>query len=129
MSQLLFLYDFEFVAFENPSGTKDRFEENLKTFFESCDWDYKLSALGGMIHTCGYIQGRKRPVTEDDRHLLARWAKAQRVRCVARLGALEEYSKETDFFRDVTEWVFPVDNLDESDRTEAAKYQQWIRDL
>jgi hypothetical protein len=128
LGQSLFLYDFEFIPYENPPRTKERFTEDLRAFFESHDLDYGMSALGGMVHTRGDVRGRERPVSEDDRQALARWAKAQPVRCKARLGALEEDREGIDFFRDVIEWVFQVDNLTESDRAEAVEYHQRTRD-
>jgi hypothetical protein len=46
--------------------------------------------------------------------------KAQHVKCIARLGALEEDNDDTQSFRPITEWVFEVDNLTEPDRRRAA---------
>ena len=129
MSEVIFLYDFEYVPYTNPSGSQARFEEGLKAFFAAHDMGWRMSALGGMTHTMGYVGYKGRPATEADRRALGDWAATQRIRCTARIGALEEVTDRTDFSRDVTEWVFPVDNLTPDDRAEAAAYEDSIREL
>ncbi|HWE40540.1 MAG TPA: hypothetical protein VG406_28590 [Isosphaeraceae bacterium] len=124
MGELLFLYDFEFVPDENPPGTKEQFEEGLRRFFESRDLDYGMSALGGMVSTRGDVRGRSCPVTEEDRRALAQWVRCRRVRCTARLGALEEDHADLELFREVTEWVFAIDNRSESGRPDAAENER-----
>jgi hypothetical protein len=127
VGELLFLYDFEFVPYQNPPHTKDRFSEDLRAFFEGHRLDYGMSALGGMVHCRGYVCGKGRPVTEEDRQALAAWARRQRVCCTARLGALELDREGIDLFRSVTEWVFAIDNLTDEDRAEAAAWQESMR--
>ena len=129
MGQMIFLYDFEFVPFTNPPRTKERFEQDLRDFFKARDLDYGMSALGGMVSTRGSVHSTRRPVTEEDRQALAGWAGSQRVRCTARLGAVEEDHEDLQLFREVTEWVFPVDNLSADDRAEAAAYHRWIQNI
>ena len=111
MADILFLYDVEFVPGDNPPGAFERFSESLRAFFESRGWDYGMSALGGMVRCRGDVRRKVGDVTEADRKLLAGWIKAQPVKCIARLGALEEYNADTRYFRPVGEWVFEVDNL------------------
>jgi hypothetical protein len=125
---MMFLYDLEFVPYEKPPHTGDRFTEDLREFFESRGLDSGMSAMGGMGHTRGDGRGRGRPVIEEDRQALARWAESQRVRCTARLGAVEEDREGLALFREVTEWVFQVDILMDGNRAEAAAYAQRIRE-
>lgn len=129
MGEPLFLYDFEFVPYENPPRTKDRFSEALRAYFAHRGLDYGMSALGGMVHCRGDVRGKRRPVTEDDRQALAEWARGQRVRCIARMGALEEDRDGIEFFREITEWVFVIDNLTANDRAEAAAWREGIRQV
>jgi hypothetical protein len=71
-----------------------------------------MSVLGGMVCCCSTVFSKKeRPVTEDDRRVLAEWTNGQRVRCTARLGALKEDHAGIELLREVTEWVFAIDNL------------------
>jgi hypothetical protein len=84
-----------------------------------------MSALGGMVRCRGDVRRKSGAVTEADRQSLAEWIKAQHVRCVARLGALEEEDDETQYFRPIDEWVFEVDNLTDADRNQAAA--EWRR--
>ena len=111
----------------NPPRTKDRFEEDLKAYFAAQGLDFGMSALGGMVACRGHVSGKGRSVTEFDRHALAEWAKAQRVRCTARLGALEIDHDDLQFFREVTECVFEIDNLTPEDRAEAAAFHEETR--
>ena len=76
MGEVLFLYHFEFAAYQNPPQTKDRFEEDLKAYFAAQGLDFGMSALGGMVACRGHVSGRGRSVTEFDRHALAEWAEA-----------------------------------------------------
>ncbi len=129
----LLLYDFEFVPYQNPPYTRERFSEALRAFFEDRGLDYGMSSLGGMVHCRGDVRGKERPVTEDDRQALAAWAGRQRVRCTARLGAIEEDHDDLALFREVTEWVFDVDNLAAEDRAKADEWRegirQWVRSV
>lgn len=79
-----------------------------------------MSALGGMVRCRGDVRRKAGEVTEADRQSLAEWIKAQHVKCVARLGALEEENDDTQSFRRISEWVFEVDNLADADRRAAA---------
>ena len=127
VGEVLFLYDFEFVPYQNPPNTMSRFTEDLRAYFVAHDLNYGMSALGGMVHCRGDIRCKGRPVTEHDRQALASWASTQRVRCTARLGALEQDREDIEFFRVVTEWVFAIDNLTSEDRAEAAAWHESIR--
>lgn len=127
MGEVLFLYDFEFVPYQNPPHTMDRFAEDLRAYFVARNLDYGMSAMGGTVHCHGEVRGKDRPVSEEDRRTLAAWASGQRVRCTARLGALEQDRGGIEFFRPVTEWVFAIDNLTDEDRAEAAAWHERIR--
>ena len=85
MGEVLFHYDFEFVSYQNPPHTMDRFTEELRAYFVANGLDYGMSAHGGMVHCRGDVRGKGRPVTEEDREALATCARGQRVRCTALL--------------------------------------------
>ena len=119
----LFLYDVEFPPYQNPPGTKDRCDTDLGAYFVSRGLDYGMSALGGNVRTRGDVRRRRRPVKDADRHALGAWIQTRPVRCIARLGAVERLTGSTEFFRDITEWVFEVDNLTDDDRRRAAEYE------
>ena len=75
---------------------------------------------GGMANTYGVVHRKRWGVKEKDRVAFAEWIKAQRVRCTVRLGELEEETESTDLVREITEWIFEVDNLTKDDRKAAA---------
>jgi uncharacterized protein YggL (DUF469 family) len=128
MDNIVFLFDFEFIPYTNPPDAMDRFTRGLKAFLVARGVDYAISGLGGMVHCRGVVGGEKgRPVTKDDREAVACWAQNQRVQCTARLGALEEDREETQYFRDVTEWVFNIDNLTDEDRAVAAAWLERVQ--
>ena len=133
MGDVLFLYFFEFVPFENPPQTMDRFSEDLKAYFDANRLGYMMSALGGMVACRGIVFGKGRPVADEDQKRLAEWAGRQHVRCTGRLGALELEREDIEYFRPVTEWVFAIDNLTDEDRAEAAarheNIRQWVETL
>ena len=107
----IFLYDVEFVPHTNPPGRKEEFEAALRGHFAASGLDYLMSALGGMVRTRGVAYRKGGDATPADREALAEFLRAQPVLGAVRLGGLEEETEATDFFRDITEWVFAVDNL------------------
>lgn len=127
MGDRLFLYHFELDPRRNPPHTIERFSEALRAYFEARGLEYGMSGLGGAVHCRGCVFGTGRELTEDDRRALGDWARGQRVRCTARLGALEEDHDDLPLFREVTEWVFEIDNLLDEDRAEAEAWQEEIR--
>jgi hypothetical protein len=124
---VLFLYDVEFVPGWNPPRTRDRFAESLRSYFESQGLDFGMSALGGMVRCQGDVRRRIGPVTEDDRRALAEWIKSQPVKCIARLGRLEEEHEGTRYFREITEWVFEVGEPTDDDRAHAVAWHAKLR--
>jgi hypothetical protein len=126
----LFLYQVEFPPFANPPNTKLRFEEDLQSFLKARRLRFLMGAQGGMAHTYGVVYRKRWGVKEADRIALAEWIKLQRIYATARLGDLEEDTKETNLIREITEWVFEVDNLTDPDHAEAADYRtkmiRWI---
>ena len=125
----LFLYHVEFPPGANPPFTKTRFEAGLMAFLKA----RRLRALwghhGGLANTYGVVRRKRWGVKEPDRVALADWIKAQRIHATARLGKLEEDAETTDLDRDITEWVFPVDNLTAEDRLAAEEYDRRLRGL
>jgi hypothetical protein len=120
-----FLYDFEIPPNLNPPGTLDRLREAVRAYFASRGWDNcGMGALGGNLHLYGDVGRKGQPVTEDDRHALAEWARNQRFCGTVRLGKIESGDIR---LRKVTEWVFEVDNLSEAERAEAAAYYDKLR--
>lgn len=123
----MFLYDVEFVPGWNPPDTRDRFAQALRSYFESREFDAGMSALGGIVRCQGDVRRRGRPVTEYDRRALAEWIKSQPVKCIARLGKLEEDDEELQFFREITEWVFEVGPLTDDDRKVAIAWHRKLQ--
>src|SRR5690242_19885227 len=123
----IFLYDVEFVAYTNPPHRKDQFEEALKAFFRANHLDFLMSALGGMIRTHGIVFRKGGEVSQQDRERLAGFIREQPILATARIGELEEETESTDYLRDITEWVFAVDNLTGADRDQAAAYHEDLR--
>jgi hypothetical protein len=124
MHDTYFLYRISLLTEQNPPGTMDRLREDLRAYFVESELDYGMGALGGGLHCYGDVRGKERSVTDKDRQALAEWFRGQRICAVAQLGAIE--SGETRL-RPITEWVFPVDNLTDADRTEAAAYHVEMR--
>lgn len=120
----LFLYHIEFPSFANPPGTKSRFEADLMTFLKSRRLRCLMGQQGGMSNTYGVVHRKRWGVKEADRIALAEWIKTQRIRATVRLGELEEDTQSTVLVRDITEWVFKVDNLTKEERKAVAEYKE-----
>jgi hypothetical protein len=75
---------------------------------------------GGTANTYGVVHRKRWGVKEADRQALADWIRAQPIRATVRLGALEEDTAVTELARDITEWVFEVNNLSALVRRRAA---------
>lgn len=125
----LFLYHVEFPPFANPANTKSRFEADLMTFLKARRLRVLMGQQGGMANTYGVVHRKRWGVKEEDRIAFANWIKVQRVRCKARLGELEEDTESTELTREITEWVFEVDNLTKEDRKAVAAYKSRITKL
>lgn len=126
MSERLFLYEFKFVPYTNPPQAMERFREELRAYLVDQQLDYGMSALGGMVSIRGDIRRKDRHVSDLDRQSLAQWASQQQVKCECRLGAIEEDHPDLQLFREITEWVFPIDNLMAEERTTAAQWKEEI---
>jgi hypothetical protein len=123
----IFLYDVEFIPYTNPPHRKDQFSESLKEFFRANHLDFLMSALGGMARTRGIVYRKEGEVSQQDRERVAGFIGQQPIFATARIGELEVETEATDYFREVTEWVFAVDNLTDADRAQAAAYDEHIR--
>ena len=115
-----FLYHVEFPPFANPPTTKSRFEADLRAFLMARRLRCLAGPFGGMANAYGVVYRKRWGVKEADRQAVSEWIKSQRIRATVRVGELEEYTESTDLVRDITEWVFEVDNLTKKDRREAA---------
>jgi hypothetical protein len=82
-----------------------------------------MGQQGGMINTYGVVYRKRWGVKEEHRVALADWIKLQPIRCTARLGELEEDTESTDLDRDITEWVFQVENLPKEVRKATKAYK------
>lgn len=129
MHKTLFLYRFDFPPYKNPRDRKDEFEENLKFYLKSNILNYGMSALGGMRLTMGHVHRDNGDVSEDDRKALASWATTQPIKCTAHFGEIEIDHPDLQFFREIDDWVFPIDNLSEQDRVDATSYEQKIDEM
>jgi hypothetical protein len=112
----------------NPPGRKEQFEADMRAFLKARRLRCLMGAFGGRANTYGVVHRKRWGVKEADREVLAEWIKLQRIRGTVRLGALEVDDESTELVRDITEWVFEVDNLTAKDRKEAATYKKkWTR--
>ena len=128
MANTFFLFDIVFDTNENPPRTCDRFSESLKVFLASHQFDIRLSGMGGMGRCRGYAYPMNGDVALDGIHqALENWIRAQRAKCTARFGNWEEHHDQVEYFREVTERVFEVDNLMDEDRAEAAAWHEKVR--
>ena len=119
-----FLYEVEFPPYANPPHTKERFEGDLSAYLKSHRLRFLMSGLGGNKYTRGVVYRKRWGVKELHRVALADWIKAQRICCIVRLGALEEDTDDSLLVREITEWVFEVDNLTKEDRQAAAAHKR-----
>jgi hypothetical protein len=87
-----------------------RFETDLMAFIKDRRLRCVMGLHGGMTNTYGVVHRKRWGVKEEDRIAVADWIKIQRIRATVRLGELEEDNDSTEFGRDITEWVFEVDN-------------------
>jgi hypothetical protein len=118
---VVFRFSFTFLPHANPPGLKERFEKVLRDYMESRGFDYGMAGVDVKTFTRGFVRGKDRPLTYEDQQALAQWAMAQRIKCSALLGSLEEEIDVLDLFDDKGGWAFLVDNLTEEDRSEAAE--------
>jgi hypothetical protein len=117
----LFLVRVEFRPFANPAGTTARFEEALKVYLKGRRLHCLIGGQGGTACTYGVVYRKRWGVKEDDRVALAKWISAQRICATVKLGDLQEDSDSTDLIREITEWVFQVDNLTKRHRSKALR--------
>lgn len=87
---MVFRFSFTFVPHANPPGLKERFEKALCEYLESRGFDFGMAGVEGKTYTRGFVRGKDRAITDEDRQALAQWAMAQRIKCSALLGSLEE---------------------------------------
>ncbi|MDB5337262.1 MAG: hypothetical protein JWN70_2881 [Planctomycetaceae bacterium] len=123
----LFLYRVKFSPSANPPATISRFEADLKLFLKARHLRSIIGSQGGCTYSYGVVYRKRWGVKEADRVALAEWIKVQRIRGTAMLGDLEEDTEETELVREITEWVFKVDNLTQENRQAAAAYQREIK--
>jgi hypothetical protein len=117
---VVFRFSFAFRPHANPPGLKERFEKALGEFLGARGFDFGLAGIEGKTYTRGFVRGKDRPVTREDREAFAQWAMGQRIKCTGLLGSLEDEVDVLDLFDDKGGWGFVVDNLLEEDRAEAA---------
>lgn len=123
----IFLYDLEFRPYLNPPRRKEQCEDALRSFFDANGLNHLMSGLGGMSRTRGVVFRKTGDVTALDRDQFAEFLRKQPLLGTARIGEIEEDTEATDYFREITEWQFNVDNLTDADRIEATKYHKELR--
>jgi hypothetical protein len=106
----LFLFCVDFRPHANPPGTIERFEEDLKAYLKGRRLRFLVGGQGGTACSYGAVFRKRWGVKEEHRLALADWIKAQPIRATVRLGDLEEDDQSTVLVREITEWVFEVDN-------------------
>jgi hypothetical protein len=121
VGDVVFRFAFAFPRHENPPGFKVRFENALREYLHSSGVDFGMAGVEDKVYTRGYVRGKERPVTHEDQKALMEWVMAQRIRCNALLGELEEEIDALDLFDNKGGSGFVVDNLTEEDRLAAAE--------
>ena len=61
------------LSHANPADSKERLEKALREYFEANGFDYGMVGLRSQAETRGFVRGKDRSVTEDDRQALAKW--------------------------------------------------------
>jgi hypothetical protein len=121
VGDVVFRFSFAFLPNANPPGLKERFEKALRDYLEARGFDFGMAGIEGKTYMRGFVRGKDGPVTYEDQEALQNWVMAQRIKCSALLGYLEEEVNVLDLFDDKGGWGFWVDNLTEEDRAEAAE--------
>src|SRR5262245_41311260 len=124
MEELIFLFNIEFVPWDNPQGRKECFEDEMRVFLAERGMKCRISGMGGMARTRGYVEREDGPTKLEDRQQLVDWIKVQPIACKVRLGNLETCTDTTDFLREIEDMVFTVDNLNEQHRQQAADFKK-----
>jgi hypothetical protein len=121
-----FRFDIELTPEQNPPGTMDRLREDLRAWFVARRLSYGMGALGGNRHCYGEV-GPDPPATEGDRQAMAEWIRGQGMCATVRLTSVVPFGPSIDMLAPITDWVFPVDTLTETDMAEAAAYHAELR--
>src|SRR5262249_52219693 len=119
----------EFPALANPPGRKEEFDESFRQFLQTMGFDYMMGSLGGARRTYGYVGRKQEDAFLSDRELLREWLGQQPIKCVVRIGPLEQASPEMDLLTGISDTVLSVDNLTEGDRSRAAANAEKITTL
>lgn len=126
---LVFRYMIEFPVLANPLGRKEIFDASFRQFLQTGGFDYMMGSQGGSRRTYGHIGRKQRDAQLLDRELLREWLEKQPIKCVARIGPLEEESSEIDLLSVISETVLAVDNLTDDDRSQTAVHAEKITKL
>jgi len=120
-----FLYMIEFTSGMNPPGRCDIVREGLRSWIVAQGLSYGMGALGGSYRLYGYV-GPGQFETPEVRDTLGQWIRNQRLCGTVRLGAIVGPDPPS-LLDPITECVFEIDTLTESDRAEAAAYHDEVR--
>jgi hypothetical protein len=119
-----FRFEIELSPEVNPRGVIDELQEGLRGWLTARDLSYVFGNFGGMRLCYGEVGP---PATEDHRQAMAEWLAAQRVCGTVRLEALVPFDPSADIRAPITDWIFAVDNLTETERAEAVAYHAEMR--
>lgn len=125
MSDAYLLFMIEFTSGSNPRNRIDEVRERLRSWILAQKLSYGMGALGGSYRLYGYI-GPNPPATIQDRDRLDLWIRGQRLSATVQLGAIAG-PDPPDLLAPITECVFEIDTLTESDRVEAATHHNEVR--
>lgn len=124
--QPYFRFDIELTPERNPPGRCDQLREELRAWIVGRNLGYGMGAQGGSRHLYGQI-GPNPPATESDRAAMAEWLRSQRMHATVRLEAVVLFSDATDMLAPITDCVFALDTLTDTDRATAAAYHTEMR--
>ena len=124
MDSTYFRFDIELTPDQNPPGTMDRLRQDLRVWLVGRGLGYGMDAgrQPALLREVG--PSRLWPSGTVGRGRVDLWPAAQRHRPAHRSGALRTILQSAC---PITDWVIPVDNLTETERTEAAAVYAELR--
>lgn len=127
---LVFRYMIEFDPLANPPGRTSRFESDLRVYAASTGLDCVMGALGGNVRTYGWVGRPDSDVSTMDRMAFLDWIVRQPIKATVSLGEMENEGDCTSQLMGETDGpTNQIDNLSETDRTDAARSAAHLRDL
>ncbi len=111
-----FRFEIELTPEANPPGAIDKLQKELRAWFTARSLSHVFGNFGGRRLCHGEVGP---PATEGDRQAMAEWIGAQHLCATVRLGSLVPLDPSASILAPITDWVFAIENLTETERAEA----------